>query len=396
MPISDQSEKQRVQSNNPNSMSVPGSTAISCLGDPPDRLLYRGYAITDLAENASFEEVSYLLLRGTLPTRTELELYLDRLQQFRTLPPTLTDLQLQIPRSGQQRDALNMLRIGVSWLGSIEPEGQVPADPSEFLDRAERLIALLPAIMLLCHLGRDAEALAQLASHEKTAAGLILRALRGEAPPLAVRRALDASLICYADLAFNASTYVVRICASTQADLHSCIAAGLAALSGPLHGGASAAVNSLLDQLPTVDAVRAELPAALARKERIMGFGHALYRQMDPRTPILREVARSLISNDQDRQAFEAALAIEQIMREHRRLSPNVDFYTAVCYRMLGIPADLFGPLFACARIAGWCAHVAEQRLENHLIHPPARYTGPLDLSFVPLASRTRGTPTLG
>lgn len=367
-----------------------GVTAISSLGRGDDSLTYRGYAIDDLAADAGFEEVAYLLLRGRLPDASELVAYRTRLRALRHVPPALTEVLLRVPDEGSPMAVMDALRTGVSLLGSLEPERRF-ADP---FDAADRLVALLPGMAVSWYRYAASGVRVAAGTDEETTAGHVLALLRGTSPCEPHRRCLDASLVLYADLAFNASTFACRVCASTGSDLASCVTTGIGTLRGPLHGGASAAVIELLDRFRTPDEARAGVRAMIGRRERVPGFGHAVYRR-DPRAPILRRWARRLADGGTDA-LFDVAEAVEGVVHEEKGLFPNVDFYTACCYRMMGIATPLFAPLFVVSRVAGWSAHVAEQRSRSRLIHPDADYDGPESRPFPPLDRRGTAPVPLG
>jgi 2-methylcitrate synthase len=368
------------------------ATAISSLGEGGDELTYRGYAIEALAEHASFEEVAYLLLRGQLPTRAELAAYQARLASLREPPGPLMDLLDRVPDEGGPWAIMDVFRTCCSFLGCLEPE----RGPGGVLDAADRLLALAPGLMIAWHPARADGVRIGPVSDEPTTAGHVLRLLDDarhspDEKRAAYTRSLDASLILYAELAINASTLACRVCASTLADYHSCVTAAVATLRGPLHGGASVAVMELLDRFATPDEAREGVRAMLKRGERIMGFGHAIYRTQDPRTPVLKVWAQRLAEASGDDRLYRVAEAIEEVVAQEKRLLANVDFYMACCYRMVGVPLRLFGPMFILARIAGWSAHVAEQRASNKLIHPSAGYDGPAHRPYVPLEDRATG-----
>jgi 2-methylcitrate synthase len=304
------------------------------------------------------------------------------------------DLLDRVPDEGGPWAIMDVFRTCCSFLGCLEPE----RGPGGLLDAADRLLALAPGLMIACHRARADGIRIGPASDEPTTAGHVLRLL-GEVQHLSdEKRAvytsfLDASLILYAELSINASTLACRVCASTLADYHSCVTAAAATLRGPLHGGASVAVMELLDRFATADEARESGRAMLASGERVAGFGHAIYRTRDPRTPILKAWAERLAEANGDDRLLRVAQGIESVAGQEKHLLANVDFYTACCYRMIGMPLRLFGPLFECARIAGWSAHVAEQRARNKLIHPSTGYDGPAHRHYVPLEDRAARQP---
>lgn len=361
-----------------------GTTAICSLGDGDDALSYRGHAIEALAEHASFEEVAYLLMRGCLPTAEELDAYRARLVSLREPPGPLMDVLWRVPDAGGPWALMDVLRTAFSFLGCLEPEG----GPDDLLDVADRALALTPGLMVAWHKAHAEGARIDPVSDEPTTASHVLKLLGREMISDLDAQCLDVSLMLYAELAFNASTFACRVCASTRADFHACVTAGTATLRGPLHGGASVAVSDLLDRFEGPAAARAGVHAMLARRERLMGFGHAIFRKMDPRTPVLKRWAARLASDRGDDRLFAVATAVEDVARVEKGLFPNVDYYTSCCYHMIGLPVRLFGPLFIVARLTGWTAHVAEQRARGRLVHPVAAYDGPAPRPYVPLMDR--------
>ncbi len=333
------------------------TTAICTVGKEGVGLTYRGYTIEDLAEKASFEEVAFLLLRGHLPSHAELDAYKARLRGLRALPPRLREMLEQIPDEGHPMTIMDVLRTGASFLGTLEPE----QDFGHQLEVADRLIALLPAMMVFWYRFHAEGVRIDTDTGEETTAGHILAMLFGQSPMEEHRRCLDASLILYAEHEFNASTFACRVCAATLSDLYSCITAGIGTLRGPLHGGASEAAIALLDRCHTPEEARATVLDMLGRHEKVMGFGHAVYRLYDPRSPIIKRWARQLAGDGPGGDLFAVAEAVEQVMQAEKKLFPNLDFYTAVAYRLLEVPTPLFTPLFVCAghRLVGACRRAA-------------------------------------
>jgi 2-methylcitrate synthase len=354
-----------------------GSTAISTVGKEGVGLTYRGYAIEDLAENATFEEVAYLLLEGKLPDRRQLDNFKKRLCALRTLPPALKEVLERIPKSAHPMD---VLRTGTSMLGVLEPEGNFSRQDAV----AERLLACLPSI--LCYWYRFAHDGIQIGteSDQESLAGYFLKSLHGSNPSAEHQRCMDVSLILYAEHEFNASTFTARVCAATLSDFYSCVTGAIGTLRGPLHGGANEGAMELVSRFRTAEEAREGVEAILARKEKIMGFGHPVYRTCDPRNAIIKEWARRLAPSamQQDGYLFEVSSEIEKVMKEEKKLFANADFFSASAYHFMGIPTPLFTPIFVLARVSGWSAHIKEQRSNNKLIRPSADYIGPEPRSF--------------
>jgi len=347
-----------------------GATAIATVGAEGAGLRYRGYDVAELAEHSCFEEVAWLLLNGDLPDAGGLEAYRAELRSLRSLPGPLCEVLEEIPASAHPMD---VLRTGCSMLGTLEPE----SDFSVQLSIANRLIAAFPSMLLywqhFAHNGKRIET----ASDEPGTAGHFLYLLHGRSPDPVHVRALDASLILYAEHEFNASTFAARVCAATLSDFYSAVTAAIGTLRGPLHGGANEAAMDLLDRFESPAEADREVRAMLVRKEKIMGFGHAVYRKCDPRNTVIKAWADRLAGTPGERNLFQIAEAIETLIWDEKKLFPNLDFYSAPAYRSMGIPTPLFTPIFVCSRISGWSAHIMEQRADNRLIRPTADYTGP-------------------
>lgn len=360
---------------------VAGRTAICSCGGHGMDLDYRGYSINELSAQAVFEEVAYLLLKGSLPSSAELTAYKRRLKGMRDLPAALKEVLERIPANTHPMD---VMRTGCSMLGTLEPEG----DTARQQDVADRLLAVLPGIMAYwyqyAHHGKRIDT----RSDEDTIAGHILALLGGKKPEALFRDALDVSLILYAEHEFNASTFAVRVCTATLSDFHSAITAGIGTLRGPLHGGANEAAMELVERFRTPEEATAGVRQMLERKDKIMGFGHAVYSIADPRNAVIKVWAKRLAAHTGDQVLFPVSEAIEKLMWDEKKLFPNLDFYSASVYHAMGIPTGLFTPLFVCSRIAGWSAHLMEQRADNRLIRPNADYIGPAQRHYVPLGRR--------
>jgi 2-methylcitrate synthase/citrate synthase II len=365
---------------------VPAGESAICLVDEGDLgLRYRGYAVKDLAEQASFEEVAYLLLFGKLPARAELTGFSARVRDDASLPSAVVAFAELVPPTAHRMD---VLRTGVSLLGMVDPDA---ADGSREanLRKATRLLAQLPLLIAATsrlHRPRDVRSGAALGF-----AGTLLYLLtgrRGTEQAEAMARGLDVSLTLYAEHEFNASTFAARVAASTMTDLHAAVTAAVGTLKGPLHGGANEAVAAMLEEVRSPERAEPWVRQALSEKRRVMGFGHRVLKHGDPRSLIIQREAERLSRMCGDRRWYDTAACIERIMHEEKGLHPNLDFYTAVSYLLMGIPRDLYTPLFVCSRLAGWCAHVIEQQAHNRLIRPRALYTGPPAREYVPLDQR--------
>lgn len=359
-----------------------GQTSIATVGKEGRGLTYRGYRIEDLAAHARFEEVAYLLLYDKLPTQAELNGYIDRLKGYRGLPKPLKAALELIPA---ETNPMDVLRTGCSVLGTLEPE----TDFSQQHDIADRLLASLPS--MLCYWRRYSQegVRIEVETDDDSVGGHFLHMLHGQAPSELHQRCMNTSLILYAEHEFNASTFACRVCTGTLSDFYSAVTAGIGTLRGPLHGGANEAAMALIDQFDSPEAAQQAVREMLARKEKIMGFGHAVYRESDPRSDIIKQWAGKLSETAADAQLYAISEAIEQVMRSEKGLFPNLDFYSAPTYHFMGIPTPLFTPIFVMARVTGWSAHIMEQRANNVLIRPNAEYVGPDDRAWVPIEMRS-------
>ena len=360
---------------------IAGETAISTLDHG---LHYRGYAIEDLVLESSYTEVAYLLLHGELPTQELLADFRAILAEAAEVPAAVMQLLQEIPLHIAPIDAL---RTAVSALAHFDEQANETDDTAN-LGKAIRLLGQVPVLIAARHrLTRGLELFDS--DPELSFAGNFLSMLTGEVPSARDERALDQSLTCYADLEFNASTFTARIVASTGSDLHSAITAGIGALKGPLHGGANEDVLDLLLSVESPSRAAKFVREAITKKRRLPGFGHRIYRERpDPRAVVLKNLCRELATTEEHRRLEEIADALEAAMWSQKELRPNVDWPTARLYRMLGLDAELFTPLFAAARVAGWSAHILEQQQANRLITPRAKYVGPAPRTFVPLNER--------
>lgn len=360
---------------------VAGETALCTVGKTGTGLTYRGYDITDLAENTCFEEVAHLILKGALPTQSELDAYRAKLKGLRSLPPALKEVLERIPASAHPMD---VMRTGCSMLGNLETE----QDFSEQEDAADRLLAVFPSIINYWYRFSHDGVRIDEATDDDSIAGHFLHTLLGEAPSELHETVMNVSLILYAEHEFNASTFTARVCASTLSDMHSCITGAIGSLRGPLHGGANEAAMELIEKFDSVDAAIEGLKGMLERKEKIMGFGHAIYSTSDPRNAIIKKWSEKLAESVGDTVLYPVSCAVETLMWDEKKLFPNADFFHASAYHFMGIPTKLFTPIFVCSRLTGWAAHVMEQRSNNRIIRPSAGYIGAEPRAVTPIAER--------
>lgn len=347
-----------------------GETALCTVGQSGSGLTYRGYDIKALADQVEFEEVAYLLLYDKLPNVQELKDYKARLKSMRGLPAALKTVLEQIPANAHPMD---VMRTGCSMLGNLETE----ADFGQQHQHIDRMLAVFPSIINywynFAHYGKRIET----ETDADSIGEHFLWTLHGKQPdPLHVK-VMHASLILYAEHEFNASTFTARVCASTLSDIHSCITGAIGSLRGPLHGGANEAAMAMISQWQTPDEAEEAIMGMLARKDKIMGFGHAIYRDSDPRNAIIKAWSKQLSEQVGDTVLFPVSERVEAVMWREKKLFCNADFFHASAYHFMGIPTELFTPIFVCSRVSGWAAHVIEQRANNRIIRPSADYTGP-------------------
>jgi len=360
---------------------VAGETALCTVGQSGAGLTYRGYDIADLAEKAQFEEIAYLLLRGKLPNRQELDAYIKKLQSLRGLPAALKTVLEQIPKDAHPMD---VMRTGCSMLGNLETE----EDFSEQDDKIDRMLAVFPSIITYWYRFAHEGVRIETESDVDSIGGHFLELLHGKKPSELHERVMNVSLILYAEHEFNASTFTARVCASTLSDIHSCVTGAIGSLRGPLHGGANEAAMALIQKFKTPEEAEEGLLGMLERKEKIMGFGHAIYKESDPRNAIIKQWSKKLAEEVGDTVLYPVSERCEAVMWREKKLFCNADFFHASAYHFMGIPTELFTPIFVMSRVSGWTAHVKEQRENNRIIRPSADYTGPADAKWVPIEER--------
>ncbi|MBY8317650.1 2-methylcitrate synthase [Vibrio fluvialis] len=359
-----------------------GSTALCTVGKTGTGLTYRGYDITDLANNAQFEEVAHLLLVGHLPTQAELDQYKTRLIGLRGLPQPLKEVLERIPADAHPMD---VMRTGCSMLGNLETEH----DFSQQLAATERMLALFPAIICYWYrFSHDGVRIDTEDTSEACIGGYFLKMLTDQAPSDLFKQVMHCSLILYAEHEFNASTFTARVCASTLSDIHSCVTGAIGTLRGPLHGGANEAAMEMIENWKTPDEAEQNILRMLENKEKIMGFGHAIYRESDPRNALIKRWSKELSEKVGDAQLYAVSERVEAVMKREKGLFCNADFFHASAYHFMGIPTKLFTPIFVMSRLTGWAAHVYEQRANNRIIRPSADYVGPDHQQWLPIEKR--------
>ncbi len=360
---------------------VAGQTSLSTVGQTGAGLTYRGYDVTDLAEHCEFEEIAFLLIYGHLPNRSELQDYKNVLANLRDLPNNLKKALEELPSSSHPMD---VMRTGCSVLGCLETEINF-SDQNKHINR---MLAIFPSIIAYWYRFSHDGVRINTVTDDSTIGGHFLSLLHNKKPSKLFERVMNVSLILYAEHEFNASTFTARVCASTLTDMHSTISAAIGTLRGPLHGGANEMAMEMIEKFSSPDQAEKEILGMLQKKEKIMGFGHAIYKEKDPRNEIIKKWSKKLSEDFGDTLLYPVSVRCEEVMWREKKLFCNADFFHASAYHFMGIPTKLFTPIFVMSRVSGWTSHVKEQRENNRIIRPSAEYTGPSPKAFVNIDDR--------